>query len=178
MLKNKLDLEWGCETRLDLLDIPLLKLLYKSGLRAIKVGVESLDHNLLKKYGRLPPKLKHQEEIIYFCEKKGIKIIAFYIVGLPTDTRDTIQNTIKYSRRLNTSFANFTICTPIPGTPFYKELKDKIVDNDLNHYDNFHVVFKHDNLSKKEILKFQEKAITGYYFRVKYIFKHILDKIR
>ena len=178
MIKEELNLEWGCETRLDLLDISLLNLLYKAGLRAIKVGVESVDHDLLKKYKRLPPEINHQEKIINFCKKIGIRVIAFYIIGIPTDTKETIKNTINYSRRLNTSFANFTICTPIPGTDFYEEIKEKISDNNFNHYDNFHVVFKHDNLTSKEILDFQEKAITGYYFRLKYILMYFLEKIK
>lgn len=178
IIEKKLNIEWGCETRIDLLTIPLLKLLYKSGLRAIQVGVESIDHNMLKNYGRLPPKIQHQEEIIKFCEKIGIKVIAFYIIGFPSDTKDSIKRTIEYSRRLNTSFANFSICTPIPGTPFYDEMKDKIIEGDLNRYNNFDIVFNHDELSKKEILALQEKAITGYYFRVRYIVKYVLDKFK
>ena len=178
MIEKKLNLEWGCETRLDLLTIPLLKLLYKAGLRAIKVGIESLNHDILKNSGRIPPKIKHQEEIIHFCEKIGIKVIAFYIIALPSDTKKSIKKTINYSRKLNTSFANFTICTPIPGTPFHEEIKDKITEKNLNSYDNFHIVFKHDKLSKKEIINLHEKAIIGYYFRPRYIIKYIFDKFR
>ncbi len=178
MVENKLNLKWGCETRLDLLNIPLLRLLYKAGLRAIKVGIESLDHELLKKHKRLPPNVNHQEKIIKFCKKIGIKVIAFYIMGLPTDTKESIKKTLKYSKKLNTSFANFNICTPIPGTPFYETLKDKIFETDLNKFDNFHSVFKHDNLTKKELLKFQEKALTSYYFRARYIFRYLIERIK
>lgn len=182
MIEKKLNIEWGCETRIDLLTIPLLNLLYKSGLRAIQVGVESINHNILKNHGRLPPKIQQQEKIIEFCEKIGIKVIAFYIIGLPSDTKESINRTIEYSRRLNTSFANFSICTPIPGTPFYEEIKNKIIEKDFNKYNNFNVVFNHDKLSKKEILTLQEKAITGYYFRfryiIKYIIKYILNKLK
>lgn len=178
MIENKLNLKWGCETRLDLLNIDLLKLLYKAGLRAIKVGIESLDHDLLKKHKRIAPNIRHQEKIINFCKKIGIKVIAFYIIGLPTDTAKSIRKTIKYSKKLNTSFANFNICTPIPGTDFYEKLKNKIVETNLNNFDNFHSVFEHDKLTKSEILKFQEKAITGYYFRIKYILRYLTDKVR
>ena len=97
---------------------------------------------------------------------------------MPSDTKADIKNTLKYSKKLNTSFANFTICTPIPGTKFYKELEDKISETNLNNFDNFHAVFKHKNLSKKELLKFQEEGITGYYFRVKYLLRYLIDKIQ
>ena len=178
IIKNNLNLKWGCETRTDLLAIPLIKILYQAGLRAIKIGVESTDHALLKKHSRIPPAVEHQEEIIKFCEKIGIKVIAFYIIGIPGDTRNSIKNAIRYSKKLNTSFVNFTVCTPIPGTQFYKQMSSKITDSNLNHYDNFHVVFKHDNLTKEEILKYQEEAICGYYIRFGYILKYLFDKIK
>lgn len=178
MIEEKLGLFWGCETRSDLLDIQLLELLYRSGLRAIKIGIESIDRNLLKKHGRKPIKIEHQENIIRFCKKKGIKIVAFYIIGLPSDTKESIKKTLNYSKKLNTSFANFTICTPIPGTPFYEKMKPKIFEKNLNKFDNFHVVFKNNNLSSDEIYSLQEKAITGYFFRPSYFFRYILDKIK
>ncbi len=177
MITNKLNIRWGCETRLDLLTIPLLQLLYDSGLRALKVGIESLDHNLLKKHGRNPPNIMHQEEIIRFCKKTGIKVIAFYMIGFPDDGKESIEKMIQYSRKLNTSFANFTVCTPIPGTTFYDEMKDKIIDFDLNHYDNFHLVYNHDNLTENEIMNYQEKAINGYYFRLRFFFRFLIDKL-
>lgn len=178
MIENKLNLRWGCETRLDLLTIDLLKLFYKAGLRAIKVGIESIDHNLLKEFNRTPPKILHQERVINFCKKIGIKVISFYIIGFPSDTKETIKKTIKYSQKLNTGFASFNICTPVAGTPFYEKMKDKIVDTNLNHYDNYHIVFKHDNLGSNEIMELQKKAITSYYFRPRYILRYIIDKIK
>ena len=63
---------------------------------------------------------------------------------------------MKYSQKLNTSFANFNICTPIPGTLFYKKIQNKIIDLNLNLYDNFHIVFKHDNL----VLKISEESLV------------------
>ncbi len=119
----------------------------------------------------------HQEEIIRFCKKTGIKVIAFYMIGFPDDGKESIEKMIQYSRKLNTSFANFTVCTPIPGTTFYDEMKDKIIDFDLNHYDNFHLVYNHDNLTENEIMNYQEKAINGYYFRLRFFFRFLIDKL-
>jgi anaerobic magnesium-protoporphyrin IX monomethyl ester cyclase len=178
MIKNRLNLKWGCETRTNLLNPKLLNLMHEAGLRAIKVGVESTDLEMLKRNGRTPPEKLHQEKVLDFCKKKGIKVIAFYIIGLPSDTKKNIENTIKYSRKLNTAFANFTIFTPIPGTPYFNNIKDKIFDSNFNNYDNFHVVFKHDFLTKEELMKLHEEAITGYYFRTRYILSYIKEKLR
>jgi len=177
IIKRGIKLEWGCETRLDKLDEKFLDLLYDSGLRAIKVGIESVSKDVLEKSDRKPIQATHQEKIIRYCDNKGIRIIAFYIIGLQDDTEETIKSTIKYAKKLNTDFANFTLCTPIPGTTFFEKMKGKLITTNWEEFDNFHVVFQHDHLSKERLLSLQEKAITGYYFRPKYIFKHLWRKI-
>lgn len=178
ILKKGIKIEWGCETRLDNLDKSLLDLLYKSGLRVIKVGIESLESNILKRLKRKPIETEHQEQIIKFCSKKGIKVVAFYIIGLEDDTEKSIRKTIKYAKRLNTDFANFTMCTPIPGTEYYEQIKDRIYEKDWEKFDNFHPVFRHNNLSADELRELQEDAIVSYYIRPKLIFKHLARKLR
>lgn len=177
IIKRGIKVEWGCETRLDKLDKAFLDLLYDSGLRAIKVGIESVSNELLEKSGRKTIKKEHQKEIISYCDKKGIRVIAFYIIGLPDDTEETIKSTMNYAKKLNTDFANFTLCTPIPGTKFFEEIKEDITTGNWEEFDNFHAVFRHKNLTKERLLSLQEKAITGYYFRPKYILKHVWRKI-
>lgn len=178
IIKRRVKIEWGCETRLDTLDIKLLDLLYSSGLRAIKVGIESVDSNILKLQKRKHIEKEHQEKIIKYCDRKGIKIIAFYIIGLENDTRESIEGTIRYAKKLNTDFANFTICTPIPGTEYYEQIKDRIYETNWENFDNFHSVFKHKNLAADELRKLQEYAIVSYYIRPKFVFKHFLRKLR
>lgn len=177
IIRRGIDIEWGCETRLDRLDKGLLDLLFDSGLRAIKVGIESVSDEVLQNSKRKTIEKKHQEEIISYCNRKGIRVVAFYIVGLPDDTEQTVLETIKYSRKLNTDFANFTLCTPIPGTPFFDDVKSDLITDRWEEFDNFHVVFRHKHLSKERLLKLQEDAITGYYFRPRFIMRHLLRKL-
>jgi len=178
IIKRGFKIEWGCETRLDNLDIELLDLLYSSGLRAIKVGIESVDSNILKLQKRKCIEKEHQEIIIKYCDRKGIKVVAFYIIGLENDTRESIESTIRYAKKLNTDFANFTICTPIPGTEYYEQIKDRIYETNWEYFDNFHSVFQHSNLAADEMRKLQEHAIVSYYIRPKFILKHLLRKLR
>jgi len=169
IIRRKLNIEWVIETRLDHLSEDLLKTMHRAGLRAIKVGIESFNDRVLKKSKRLPIRKKQQEDIIRYCELLGIRVVAFYIIGLPGDTRQGILDTISYSIKLNTHIANYTICTPIPGTGFYKKIAKQIYDHDFNHYDNFTPVFRHDQLSHQEIAALLEKAFVKYYFRLNYL---------
>ena len=77
IIEEKIDMEIGCETRLDRVDKELLDLMYKAGFRVMKVGIESASAEVLKKSKRLPIELKHQEEMIKYCDKIGIKIVGF-----------------------------------------------------------------------------------------------------
>ena len=177
IIKVNLDLEMGCETRSDRLDKPLLDLMYQAGFRAIKIGIESAMPEILKQSKRIPIEFRHQEKIIKYCDKLGIKVIGFYVIGLENDTHESIKSTLAYSKKLNTAFANFTICTPIPGTEFYDRIKDKIFTNNYDLYDNFHPVFNHKNISNKDLIQYQKKALTSYYLRPKYIYSHLKRRI-
>jgi radical SAM superfamily enzyme YgiQ (UPF0313 family) len=170
IINNKFDIKWACETRLDLFDKSLIDLFYKAGLRAINVGIESEDDSVLIRARRQPVKKMHQEEMIAYCDKKGIKVSAFYILGLMNDSRRSILKTIDYAKKLNTHIAQFTINTPIPGTKFYGEIKDKIITDNFEKFDTYTLVFKHPRLSNRELMELKEKAFVSYYFRPKYLF--------
>ena len=146
--------------------------MYKAGFRVIKLGIESASLEVLRKSKRLPVELEYQESIIEHCDKIGMKLVGFYIIGLENDTHETVRATITYAKKLNTDFANFTICTPIPGTEFYEIIKDKIFTDNYDLYDNFHPPFRHKNLSTQDIVKYQEKAFVSYYLRPRYFYKY------
>lgn len=165
MVQQKIEMEWACETRTDRLDTELLDAMHQAGMRVLKTGIESFDLVALKKMRRSPPMKEKQEKMVRYAESKGIKIVAFYIFGLPDDTLKSMKQTINYAKSLNTSFANFTVCTPLPGTEFYEKYKHEIFDHDWTHYDNFHPVFHTAYLTPKQIKRFHEKAVLKYYLR-------------
>ncbi len=123
IIDRKLKLNYVVETHLNCLDEELIDLLYRSGLRSIKVGIESADKEVMEATKRKPIDEDHQKRIIRYCETKKIAITAFYIFALMDDTEETIRHTISYACSLNTVGAQFTICTPYPGTAFYRKIK-------------------------------------------------------
>lgn len=179
IMKRKIDIHYVCETHLDCLDESLIDLLCDSGLRAIKVGIESADKSVVSGAGRKPINTDQQERILAYCDKKKIAVTAFYIIGMPDDTEQSILNTIKYAKKLNTIGAQFTISTPYPGTPFYDEMKKEglITDYDFENYNIHTPVYRHKNLSKDQLIKLKEKAYNAYYLRVKWISKFIKMKV-
>ena len=173
--KKNLKIEWGMETRLDLLNKEIITELHEVGLRNINIGIETPDPHIAKINRRLLVEINHQEEIIRFCKKIGVNIAAFYILGYEKETKDNINSTINYALKLNTLLARFAVSTPYPGTGFYERLEkeNKILTKDFEKYNQFTLVYEHENFTPKELQKLLEKAYRKYYFRSAYIFNLI-----
>src|SRR5882672_6449640 len=136
-----LTLTFEAETRLDRLDVELLDRLYRAGFRAMSFGVESLDPATLKKSGRRPIPQAHQRQIIDHCRKLGIVTAGFYVLGFLQDTWASIAATIDYAIDLGSTFAQFKILTPYPGTPMFKQLDPLLTETDWEKFDGYSPTF-------------------------------------
>ena len=96
-----------------------------------------------------------------------------FILGFPTDKEKTMDNTINYAKKLNTTYAQFSVWTPYPGTPIYNEYKDKIITNSYEECDQYNLIYKHKSLNKNIVRKYLDKAYRTYYFRIRWVLKFI-----
>ena len=140
ILARGLSVTFEAETRLDRLDVQLIDRLYAAGLRAMSFGVESTDPVTLRKSGRRPIPQAHQRQIIDHCRKRGIVTAAFYVLGFLQDNWQSIAATIDYAADLGSTFAQFKILTPYPGTPMFKQLEPLLVETDWEKFDGFTTV--------------------------------------
>jgi radical SAM superfamily enzyme YgiQ (UPF0313 family) len=170
MAIGDLNIEWCVETRIDLVTQDLLSDLRDDGLAAISFGVESPNADILAGIGR--SFVEKQEEIICYCENLGIRVAAFYIIGLPGESERDIERTNKYAQKLNSTVGQFCILTPYPSTPFYCQIRDKITTLDWKRFNGYTPVWNHQNLSHERLLELKEKAFVDYYFRWAWLRKH------
>jgi anaerobic magnesium-protoporphyrin IX monomethyl ester cyclase len=169
ILRRGLSLTFEAETRLDRLDVELLDLLHKAGFRAMSFGVESLDPAILKKSGRRPIPQAHQREIIGHCRKIGIVTAAFYVLGFLQDDWSSIAATIDYATDLGSTFAQFKMLTPYPGTPMFKQIEPLLTETDWELFDGFTPTFKHPNLTNRELKFLLGAAYKRFYMRPSYL---------
>jgi anaerobic magnesium-protoporphyrin IX monomethyl ester cyclase len=164
-----LTLTFEAETRLDRLDIELLDRLYAAGFRAMSFGVESLDPATLKKSGRRPIPRTHQRQIIDHCRRKGIVTAAFYVLGFLQDDWHSIAATIDYATDLGSTFAQFKILTPYPGTPMFRQLEPLLTETDWERFDGYTPTFRHPNLTDRELRYLLGAAYKRFYMRPSYL---------
>ncbi len=167
--RRGLTLTFEAETRLDRLDVDLLDRLHAAGFRAMSFGVESLDPATLKKSGRRPIPQSHQREIIEHCRKLGIVTAAFYVLGFLQDDWNSVAATIDYATDLGSTFAQFKMLTPYPGTPMFKQLEPLLTETDWEKYDGFTPTFKHPNLTDRELRFLLGAAYKRFYMRPSYL---------
>ena len=96
-----------------------------------------------------------------------------FIIGFPSDDENTIMKTINYAKKLNTTYAQFSVWTPYPGTPVFEEFKDKIVADQYQQFDQYNLIYKHKILSKKNIRDLLSKSYSKYYFRINWLLKFL-----
>ena len=165
ILSKNMNVEWSCETRLDLVDKDLLKDMRKAGLVEIGTGIEAADASTLKQMNRKMINNDYAKQIIDFAQSIGVLIQANYILGAPADTEESIKSTLSYAKFLNTPLANFSIFTPYPGTSLWNDFKYKILENDWEKFDLAHLVFKHPEFSRERLRSIYKKAFMSYYLR-------------
>ncbi|MBF0105443.1 MAG: radical SAM protein [Deltaproteobacteria bacterium] len=178
LLKKNIKAVWACETRLDFLNPPLLDRMYQAGCRVINVGIESSSDALLKKTNRKTINTDKQQTIITYADKIGIRITAFYILGLPGETPQSILQTCAYAKKLNTHVAQFFINTPFPGTEEYEEQKNNLIETDWERFDCYTPVLHSATLPPQKLLKLKEYAFVSYYYRWSYLVAFVRRVIR
>lgn len=135
IISNGFNIDWICWSRIDAVSEDLLKKMKKAGCQLISYGVESGSQRMLNimKKGTTLPRIK---ETIKLTKEIGIKTSASYVLGIPGETKQSISETIKFAKSLNTTFAHFNMITPWPGTELYNQLieENKISKEEWKKY--------------------------------------------
>lgn len=176
IIESKKNFNLCIETHLKNIDNELAILLKKAGVKLVYVGIESIDEDVKKNANRISETYENQILKINYLEKMGIKVKSMYIVGLPADTKKTYQKTFDYAQKINSTYAQFNVFTPYPGTPVFNEYKNKISSKNYEDFTQCKLVFNHDNLSSDDITSMLDNSYKNYYSNPKWIFKYLLSK--
>jgi anaerobic magnesium-protoporphyrin IX monomethyl ester cyclase len=128
IVKEGLDIEWYTPNgvRADTLDENLLKKMKASGCKKIRIAPESGVQNVLDKIVKKNLNLKDVEKAVVLSKKVGIKVGCFFVIGLIGETKEDINETIRYAYKLRSLGADrfyFSVAMPVYGTELYEQAK-------------------------------------------------------
>jgi anaerobic magnesium-protoporphyrin IX monomethyl ester cyclase len=119
-----LDIRWQCLARVDRVTLPILKKMYRAGCREVHYGIESGNSDVLKATAKHID-LSQVRQAIAWTDESGIRGKGYFMLGLPGDNDQTIEDTIAFAESLSLEEAMFSIATPFPGTRLWDQLVRK-----------------------------------------------------
>jgi len=165
---GKLGITWSCNAKAN---VPrsTLKVMRDNGLRLLLVGYESGNQQILfniKKGMRVEFARRFTKD----CHELGIVIHGTFILGLPGETKETIEETIKFATEINPHTIQVSLAAPYPGTFLHRQASD----NGWFATDNAGLVdelggqiaqLSYPHLSHTEIFEGVEDFYKRFYFR-------------
>lgn len=180
MRKEKIDMDWTCEGRVDSCSYEMMREMVKAGCKIIYFGIESANQRILDYYNkRITP--EQSERAVQTARKAGMNaIIASFIVGAPTETREEIENTLRFAQKIPIDFPQFNILGVFPGMEIWDELKTKGVLNEEACWETgaWASEMSPDTLPPEEIRLLIEKHFNAFLMRPDYIFREALRTVK
>ncbi len=178
LIQEKVDVVWFCSSgiRIDTLNEEMLKLMKKSGCYTITVAIESgvqriLD--LMKKQLSLE-KIRRAVELIH---KVKYNPIGLFMIGYPGETKEDIEQTIKFAISIPLKRAQFALFHPLPGSEVYQELVEKgeLTNIQWQNLKPSKVSYVPKGLSREELKSLQKKAFLKFHLRPKILYYQLKD---
>ena len=175
IIDSGLKITWSANTRADTADEEMAQKMYESGCRLVSIGVESGSQEMLDKIGKKIT-LDDVRLTVKIFKKAGIKIYNYFVIGLPWEDEDTVEDTIDFAIELDSDFISFYTATPLPGTRFYDYAKaNRLIDSDTSFSSAyFYPSVNTHYLSKDKVFELHKKAEKRFYLRPSYIFKTLI----
>ncbi len=154
---------WTVMTRIDYL-LQHFDQWKDQGLEGVMIGIESLVQEGLNALNKRSD-LEKLYQVVELCRRHGIVTIGFYIIGLESDTEESIRASILKLASMRFDLVQVCILTPLPHTPLWQRIEGSygIDTSDYSQFDGKHLVWRHPHLSKAKI-----EALLDWSFKTLY----------
>lgn len=171
ILSRNLKIKWACTTRADKIDEELAGKMELAGCECIAMGIESGNQESLDRMKKRIT-LEQIERGVKIVSRTRIKTYLNYIIGLPWETREMVEQTIDFAIKLDGDLTQFILAYPLYGTELFEMAK---ADGLLVKEDNFlhDYSLKSPHLTTKELRRLYFKAVLRFYFRPRYLIRFI-----
>jgi radical SAM superfamily enzyme YgiQ (UPF0313 family) len=154
IIKRRIKITWGCETRVDNVSLPLLKKMRNAGCIEVQYGVDYGDEEVLKNLGKNIT-LDCVADAVNWSKEAGLFTGAFFIFNVPGENKDTIENTFNLIQRVPMDAIEVNLLTPYPGTPIWSDAHRydmRITDLNFDNYTTKKYVMENLHLPKKRFV--------------------------
>jgi anaerobic magnesium-protoporphyrin IX monomethyl ester cyclase len=134
LLKGGIDVDWSVRGTVEINE-DVIKSIAEAGCKRFHAGIEHFDDNVLK-YFRKSHRYQHIEKFCELCNKYGINVLVYLIIGVPGETKKYRKNLPEMIKKLNITMPFINVLSPLCNTPYYEGLlKDGTLKKD--YWDEF-----------------------------------------
>lgn len=168
LIEENVKITFTSNSRVDYVDEEMLKMMAKAGSILISWGIESGSEQVLKhaRKGAYPDRAR---QALVWARAAGIKNWGYFIIGLPTETEETIRKTIDFAKSLPLDIALFHVAAPYPGTPFFFEVMKEGWFRKGTRWEQVDMdkgtVLDYPGLPAERLLYWQKRAFREWAFR-------------
>jgi len=170
--------QWSCTARVHG-DYETLKAMADAGCRLLIVGFESGDPQILKniKKGQT---VEMGRTFVKNCKKVGIRVHGDFIIGLPGETKETIEKTIQFAKDLDCETIQVSLAHAYPGTELYQlGTREGFLAGEALTDDGGHQLphLEYPGLSREYMVEAVNRFYDSYYFRPRVIWRIVRDAL-
>lgn len=162
-----LNFTWSCTSRVHV-DLETLQAMRAAGCRLFIVGFESGNPQILKNIKK-GATVEQAREFMKNCKKAGIVVHGDFIIGLPGETPETIEQSLQFAKELDCETIQVSIAHAYPGTEFYNfaqtngYFRSDVEMTDETGHQLPHI--EYPGLSRAQMMEAVEYFYDQYYFR-------------
>lgn len=184
IIEEGLALQLAGTTRVDCIDRELLQEMRRAGFVRVDFGVESGNQDVLDIIQK-DITLEEARRAVRIAREVGLDVVTYFILGLPGDTRKTVEETISFACDLNADVASFAVHVPLPGTKTWEMAKDNeygltMLVDDLDGFGKHSqgANIRVNDLSEQDLSQYHRKAYRRFYLRPRYMLHRFFRIIR
>ena len=161
-IRQKIKIPVSCYARCNL-SYDTMKLMKRANFRNLHVGYESGDPGILKNI-RKGVTIGIMEDFTHNAKRAGLRVHADFAIGFPGETAQTVNNTIRFAKRLDPHTAQFQLANVLEGTPFYETCRENGWLNEDGEPD-------YPDFSNREIRAAAKRAYRAFYLSPRWALK-------
>jgi radical SAM superfamily enzyme YgiQ (UPF0313 family) len=176
IIKKDLNISWATTTRADLVDEKILIKMKEAGCELLGLGIESCSQEILDN-AQKQETVEQIKAAVDLCKKVGMPTMGHFIFGLPGETEQTAQQTIKYAGTLGLDYMQCYCAVPYPKTPLGELAKKSgwiIEGKKWSEYDfGGNSIMNIDTVTPDDITRFRQTAFRKFYLRPRMILQKL-----
>jgi anaerobic magnesium-protoporphyrin IX monomethyl ester cyclase len=165
LIANKIDMTWSCTARVNTVKPETLALMKEAGCWEISFGLESGSDFLLDEMKK-SQRVETAEHAVQWTHDAGIRVKGLFMLGYPGETRESIELTKEFIKKVPMTTMNLSKFTPYPGSPIYKKLYGtSIREEDWERLNGMNFVYRAEGFSEEELDGEYQEMIKSFYKR-------------